>query len=102
MLTCRSFPGAKRQVSATVSVRENGKPHTKAKKKCRFVSPLVVNTITSIIYSPCPVSNANPLPQPVTYTEDGTNSGSFDGRPDQPLDDRVGLWITVSTTLSIA
>ena len=26
-----------------------------------------------------------------THAEDGTNSGSFNGRPNEPLDDRVGL-----------
>lgn len=42
--------------------------------------------------SPYPVSETVTVRKPETYTEDGANSSSFDGRPDQPLDDSVSLW----------
>ena len=57
------------------------------------------------IYPPHPVSNHEVLRNPDTYTEDGPNGSSFDGRPDQPLNDRVGLWkdrLFGSTTLKTA
>jgi len=49
---------------------------------------------------PTPVSNNKPVLKPGTYTEDGANSGGFDGRPDQPLDDRVGLWRNGSSSVN--
>ena len=36
-----------------------------------------------------------------THAEDGANGGSFDGSPDKPLDDGVGLWETVKGRRSI-
>ena len=67
--------------------------------------PLVLKTITSTIYPPHPVGNHEVLQNPDTYAEDGPNGSSFDGCPDRPLNDRVGLWkdrLFGSTTLKTA
>ena len=42
------------------------------------------------------MSNTEGLGKLDPYTENGTDSGGLDGGPDQPLDDRVGLWCSGS------